>query len=77
MNFSRIIRGRTSIKANRPRKVAADYFSGFTIAVCRCYQRGCNPHVCELKQGCKYVNEQFMVRASDGEAVPLRCCGPR
>ncbi|GIL72355.1 hypothetical protein Vretimale_4131 [Volvox reticuliferus] len=35
---------------------------GFTksITATRCYQRGCNPHLCELKPGCKYVNEDFM-----------------
>ncbi|GLC35868.1 hypothetical protein PLESTB_000514200 [Pleodorina starrii] len=29
-------------------------------ALRRCYERGCNPHVCNLKPGCKYVNEKFM-----------------
>ncbi|GLI68670.1 hypothetical protein VaNZ11_013146 [Volvox africanus] len=35
---------------------------GFTksITATRCYQRGCNPHQCELKPGCKYVNEDCM-----------------
>ncbi|KAG2489056.1 hypothetical protein HYH03_012492 [Edaphochlamys debaryana] len=31
-----------------------------SITATRCYQRGCNPHVCELRPGCKYVNEDMM-----------------
>ncbi|KAG2438026.1 hypothetical protein HXX76_005640 [Chlamydomonas incerta] len=35
-----------------------------SITATRCYQRGCNPHVCELKPGCRYVNEKFLELSS-------------
>ncbi|GFR52752.1 hypothetical protein Agub_g15359 [Astrephomene gubernaculifera] len=31
-----------------------------SITATRCYQQGCNPHLCDLKPGCKYVNEAFL-----------------